>query len=88
MSRVEGIIKGNSFLKFFFFFFFFWIKKIVCGHSVGLSPRGMKTYTFHEMLEKLGGGLNFFLPCEHRGKYYIDFTFISCWWVLFYVCHF
>ena len=21
MSRVEGIIKGNSFLKFFFFFF-------------------------------------------------------------------
>ena len=38
MSRVEGIIKGNIFLKFFFFFF--WIKKIVCGHSVGLSPRG------------------------------------------------
>ena len=38
MSRVEGIIKGNSFLKFFFFFFLD-KEKIVCGHSVGLSPR-------------------------------------------------
>ena len=47
-----------------------------CRHAVRKHMLSMKCW-------KSWGGLNFFLPCERRGKYYIDFTFISCWWVLF-----
>ena len=84
MSRVEGNVKGNIFLNFSF------LDKENSTWTFGRLVATQKTCTFHEMLKRWegGGGLNFVLPCEHRGEYYIDFTLICCLWVLFYVCHF